>query len=49
MFEDIKKEVVTAASAIKIDLKVVKASDSREIEVRTTLIDNRVDAFGGWH
>ena len=44
--EDIKKEVVTAASAIKIDLKVVEASDSREIEVAfATLIDNRVDAL----
>src|ERR1700738_3190335 len=48
--EDIKKEAVTAASAIKIDLKVVEASDSREIEVAfATLIDNRVDALVGWH
>ena len=46
--EDIKKEVVTAASTIKIDLKVVEASDSREIEVAfATLIDNRVDALWG--
>ena len=41
-----KKEVVTAASAIGVDLKVVEASDSREIELAfAALVDNRVDAL----
>src|SRR5262249_16196884 len=44
--EDIKKEVIIAASAIGVDLKVVEASDSREIEAAfATLVDNRVDAL----
>jgi len=41
-----KKEVVMAASAIGVDLKVVEASDSREIEMAfAALVDNRVDAL----
>jgi ABC-type uncharacterized transport system substrate-binding protein len=41
-----KTEVVMAASAIGVDLKVVEASDSREIEMAfTALVDNRVDAL----
>ena len=44
--EDLKKEVVMAASAIGVDLKVVEASNSREIEMAfATLVDNRVDAL----
>jgi putative ABC transport system substrate-binding protein len=41
-----KTEVVMAASAIGVDLKVVEASDSREIEMAfAALLDNRVDAL----
>jgi ABC-type uncharacterized transport system substrate-binding protein len=41
-----KTEVVMAASAIGVDLKVVEASDSREIEMAfAALVDNRVDAL----
>src|SRR4029453_5838279 len=44
--EAIKTEVVMAASAIGVDLKVVEASDTREIEVAfAALVDNRVDAL----
>jgi putative ABC transport system substrate-binding protein len=44
--EDVKKEVIMAASAIGVGLKVVEASDSRAIEVAfATLVDNRVDAL----
>jgi len=45
-FEASKTEVVMAASAIGVDLKVVEASDSREIEMAfAALVDNRVDAL----
>jgi putative ABC transport system substrate-binding protein len=41
-----KTQVVMAASAIGVDLKVVEASDSREIEMAfAALVDNRVDAL----
>ena len=41
-----KTEVAMAASAIGVDLKVVEASDSREIDMAfAALVDNRVDAL----
>ena len=44
--ETIKKEVVVAASAIGIDLKVGEASDSRQIEMAfATFVSNRIDAL----
>ena len=45
-FEASKTGVVVAASAIGVELKVVEASDSREIEMAfAALVDNRVDAL----
>jgi putative tryptophan/tyrosine transport system substrate-binding protein len=44
--EDLKKEIVMAASAIGVDLKVVEASESREIDLAfAALVDNRVGAL----
>jgi putative ABC transport system substrate-binding protein len=44
--ENLKKEVVMAASAIGVDLRVVEASDSREIEMAfAKLVDDRVGAL----
>jgi putative tryptophan/tyrosine transport system substrate-binding protein len=44
--EGLKQEVVIAASAIGVDLKVVEASDIREIEIAfAALVDSRVGAL----
>jgi putative ABC transport system substrate-binding protein len=44
--EGVTKDVTAAASAIGVDIDVVRASDSREIEVAfATLVRNRADAL----